>query len=155
MQQEFKDLIMPYFSNQDYLQLAQYEHHNTTRLNHLYNVAVYSYFIGRKLRRFCKIDLNALLAGALLHDFHFVKKHEYKLQHCRNTHGKIASANADNVFHISEKEKNIIEAHMFPLVAVLPKSPEAWIVSFSDKFSAFMEACFRKNHAIPFQIPTC
>lgn len=149
MQQEFLDIIYPYITNETYQQLLQYKHHNTTRLNHLYNVAVYSYIIGRKLDIMCDVDFEALLIGALLHDFHFVRKGEYKLYHCRNTHGMIASKNAQNVFHIGAKERNIIESHMFPMVKIVPMSKEAWIVSFSDKLSAVMEACFNYNHRIP------
>jgi uncharacterized protein len=143
------DLARPYLENEQYHQLVEYRHHNTTRLNHLYNVAVYSYLIGRKLDRICRVDFDALIAGALLHDFHFVHQHEYKELHCRNTHGLIASRNAIKMFNISDKERNIIEAHMFPMVFVLPKSKEAWIVSFSDKLSAIMESCFNRNYAIP------
>lgn len=149
MPEPFFELIRPYFSNEEYLKLADYEHHNTTRLNHLYNVAVYSYRIGNIFNKKGKMDMESLIAGALLHDFHYVHKNEYKEQHCRNKHGLIASANAAKVFNINLKEKNIIESHMFPVVKVVPKSKEAWIVVFSDKFSAIMEACFRKNYPIP------
>lgn len=152
MSDSFLSLVKPYLHNDEYLKLANYEHHNTTRLNHLYNVAVYSYIIGNIFNKKGKVDMEALVTGALLHDFHFVKKHEYKLQHCRNTHGLIASTNAEKVFHISEKERNIIESHMFPMVRIIPKSKEAWIVVFSDKFSAIMEACFNRNYTIPYQV---
>lgn len=149
MPQEFLEIIHPYITNRTYQRLLNFDHHNTTRLNHLYNVAVYSYAIGRKLNLFCDVDFESLLIGALLHDFHFVRKGEYKKHNCRNTHGMIASRNATKIFHITEKEQNIIESHMFPMVDVLPKSKEAWIVSFCDKFSAVMEACFCKNYHIP------
>lgn len=149
MPESFIELIQPYFQNEEYLQLAEFEHHNTTRLNHLYNVAVYSYVIGNYFNKKGKMDMASLITGALLHDFHYVHKNEYKIQHCRNRHGLIASVNATRVFHINAKEKNIIEAHMFPLVKIVPKSKEAWIVVFSDKFSAIMEACFNKNYVLP------
>jgi uncharacterized protein len=149
MQPEFVALIRPYLENETYKELSNYRHHNTTRLNHLYNVAIYSYAIGKTLDKVCNVDFNALIAGALLHDFHFVHQDEYKILHCRNTHGMIASKNAVRVFDISDKERNIIEAHMFPMVRVVPRSKEAWIVSFSDKFSAIMEACFSVNHSVP------
>ena len=150
MQPEFLELVRPYLANDTYQQLVEYRHHNTTRLNHLYNVAVYSYLIGNKLNMFCRVDFDALIAGALLHDFHFVRQNEYKELHCRNTHGMIASKNAMETFNISEKERNIIEAHMFPMVFIIPRSKEAWIVSVSDKFSAVMEACFNRNYIIPY-----
>lgn len=146
---EFLHIANAYLCNEQYWQLVHYKHHNTTRLNHMYNVAVYSYIIGRKLNRFYDIDISALITGALLHDFHFVKQHEYKILHCRNTHGLIASKNADEIFNLSDKERNIIESHMFPLAGITPNSAEAWIVSFSDKFSAIMEKCFNRNYRLP------
>lgn len=149
MPESFLELIKPYFSNEEYLKLAEYEHHNTTRLNHLYNVAVYSYRIGNAFNKKGKVDMEALIVGALLHDFHYVRKHEYKIYHCRNRHGLIASVNAKRVFDINEKEKNIIESHMFPAVKIIPKSKEAWIVVLSDKVSAVMERCFNKNYTLP------
>ena len=149
MQKEFSDLIYPYISNNVYLKLLKYRHHNTTRLNHSYNVAVYAYWIGEKMNKFCDIDFDALMAGALLHDFYFVKQHDECVKMCWFIHGNLARKNAEKVFHISEKEKNIIESHMFPLTTKLPNSKEAWIVTFADKLSACLEACFNKNFAIP------
>lgn len=74
MQQEFSDLISPYLSDELFSELRRFKHHNTNRLNHSYNVAVYSYFLWKKLNRFMSIDLELLLIGALLHDFYFIQK---------------------------------------------------------------------------------
>jgi len=40
-------------------------------------------------------------------------------------------------FNLNKKEENIIKGHMFPFG--IPKSKEAWIVSFVDKYIAVFE----------------
>lgn len=149
MNQEFEAIIAPYINNKTFLKLKNYRHHNTTRLNHLYNVAVYSYKIGRKLNWLFNIDFKALLAGALLHDFYFVKQKEESTAIYWITHCELAEENAVKHFGISEKERNIILAHMFPLTKHFPRSKEAWIVSLADKISAVLEKFFNKNYKIP------
>jgi len=52
-------------------------------------------------------------------------------------HPIIAFENASQYFDLNEKEENIIKAHMFPFG--LPRSKEAWIVSFVDKYIATFE----------------
>ena len=149
MDESFIKLIYPYMNNKTYLKLLRCKHHNTTRLNHLYNVAVYSYWIGKKLNLFCDVDFESLLAGALLHDFYFIsgKGENYAVYWV--THCELSEENESKHFNISEKEKNIILAHMFPLAKSLPKSKEAWIVSIADKWSALLEACFNRNYKLP------
>lgn len=149
MDESFLTLIYPYMNNKTYLRLKKFKHHNTTRLNHLYNVAVYSYWIGKKLNLFCDIDFESLLVGALLHDFYFVNGKDENYAICWVTHCELAEENAVKYFDITDKERNIILAHMFPLAKSLPKSKEAWIVSFADKWSALLEACFNKNYKLP------
>ena len=55
-------------------------------------------------------------------------------------HHRFALANAEKDFDLTEKEKNIIYSHMFPLTFwCLPRSREAWIVTLADKRVAFAE----------------
>lgn len=149
MDTNFDELIKPYLKNKTYLKLNQYQHHNTTRLNHVYNVAVYSYWIGKKLNTFCEVDFDALLAGAMLHDFFFAAKLDKGRISRFVNHCELAEKNASKHFYISEKERNIILAHMFPFAKHVPHSKEAWIVAVADKWSALLEACFDKNYKIP------
>ncbi len=55
---------------------------------------------------------------------------------CNNS-SKIAFDNAVKFFDLNKKEENIIKGHMFPFG--FPKSKEAWIVSFVDKYIAVFE----------------
>jgi uncharacterized protein len=46
---------------------------------------------------------------------------------------------------LNDIEKDIIEKHMWPLTLKLPKYKEAFIVSFVDKYCAFMESIRLNN----------
>ena len=53
--------------------------------------------------------------GGLLHDFFTNSYKDSKKGNLMKNHPKIASNNATKHFNINDKEKNIIESHMFPL----------------------------------------
>ena len=53
-------------------------------------------------------------------------------------HPKVAARTSGETFDISEKERDAILSHMFPL-GPLPKSREAWIISGADKICACAE----------------
>lgn len=91
-----------------------------------------------------KLDWISTIRGALLHDF-FLYKFKKSLsvriltdsiKHAA-VHPLIALENARKYFELNEKEENIIKGHMFPFG--MPKSREAWIVSYVDKYIAAFE----------------
>ena len=87
-------------------------------------------------------DLRALVRGALLHDYYLYDWHDpnkgFRWHGLK--HHKIALANAMRDFSLSEKEKNIIYAHMFPLTFwCLPRYRETWLVLWADKQVAWRE----------------
>ena len=50
---------------------------------------------------------------------------------------------------LSDIEKNIIWAHMFPIYVALPKYAESWVVTVTDKVVASYEFCLKfKNKLI-------
>ena len=49
-------------------------------------------------------------------------------------------SNSMEHFDISEKERDAILSHMFPL-GPLPKSREAWLITIADKLCAAAELC--------------
>ena len=65
-------------------------------------------------------------------------------------HPKVAARMSQERFQITDKEKQAILSHMFPL-GPIPTSKEAWIISFADKMCAVTErfhiniALARKN----------
>ena len=54
-------------------------------------------------------------------------------------HPGFALSNAQRDFELSEKEKEIIRKHMWPLTIVPPTCREAWIVNSADTFISLME----------------
>lgn len=88
------------------------------------------------------IDERELARGAMLHDYYQYNIKEEGLSAYKHgtSHPEIAMRKADEDFHLSEKEKNIIRGHMWPLTfAHPPKSREAILVSLADKDVAAKE----------------
>lgn len=121
-----------------------HQHKGTTTLQHCWNVAIYSFHLAEKLN--WKIDESALARGAMLHDYYLytVEEEQKKTgmsdyQHGR-MHPQIALENAGKKFVLTEKEKNLIRSHMWPLTFThIPRSREAWLVSMADKYCAVRE----------------
>lgn len=87
------------------------------------------------------VDENALIRGALLHDYFLYDWHEKDDSHKWHGffHPKKSLKNAMNDFDISEIEEDIIKKHMFPLTPIPPKTKEAWLVCMADKICAMKE----------------
>jgi len=81
-----------------------------------------------------------LVRGALLHDYFLYDWHT-------QSHGKlhgfyhpgIALLNATQEYDLTNREKDIIRKHMWPLTIIPPVCREAWIVTFADKYCSFFE----------------
>ena len=54
-------------------------------------------------------------------------------------HPRAAARNAAELTALSEKERNIILSHMWPLGGQLPRSWEAWLVDLVDTLCAGLE----------------
>lgn len=112
-------------------------HHGQSRLDHSLRVSYFSY----KVCKAMKLDYKKVARAGLLHDF-FVTGDLTKKERLVSAfvHPKKALENATNNFEISELEKDIIIAHMFPLIPnKIPKFLESWIVSIVDKIVAMYE----------------
>lgn len=106
--------------NKQFISLCLYSHHQwTNRLMHSVNVSYLSWMIADKLG----CDAKAAARAGLLHDFcpyDFGEKTPTG-EHQAFYHPKAAAENSLQTFEISDKEKDAILTHMFPL-GPIPKT---------------------------------
>lgn len=136
----FMEVARPIIEHEQYQQMKKIKHHDESVYDHSIKVAYHAYQMAYKHN----LDWKSTIRGALLHDFFL-----YKFKKCLSlriipdsikhaiAHPIIAFENASKYFDLNDKEENIIKAHMFPFG--LPKSKEAWIVSYVDKYIATFE----------------
>ena len=116
---EFQKIIEPLIMNETVQQMKNYkQHYDTTCFEHCYMASYYCYLILYDWRK-RQPDRKGL------HAF---------------THGKTACENACKLFDLNDKEKDIIIKHMWPVTLSLPKSREAFILTFVDKYCAISES---------------
>ena len=138
---QFHAMVKPYARNPQVMSLKQYrQHRNTSTYDHCMRVAKLCFYLNRRLP--LGADEKTLIAGAMLHDFYLYDWH--RPGEMRRLHGfrhpRIASRNAYAVFCLGERERGIIETHMWPLTLTkIPRSREAWLVCFADKCCAVLE----------------
>ena len=133
---------------------AYTQHKGIPTFQHCRNVAVYSFYLAEKLG--WRIDEEALARGAMLHDYYLYtvveKQKETKLSNFKHgiTHPQLSLENASKVFNLTEKEKNIIRSHMWPLTFFhVPASKEAWLVCLTDTYCAVRELSGEKGELNP------
>ena len=115
------------------------QHANVSTYEHSIGVATMSLTLAAIFR--VKVDKVSLVRGALLHDFFLYDWHDKTAMPKAHAylHPLIAFDNAKKEFKLNAIEKNIIQAHMFPLSIVMPKYKESWIVTMADKICAANE----------------
>lgn len=119
------------------------QHDSITVYAHCVNVARMSVRIAKWLP--IQVNMDALVIGALLHDYFLYDWHDGKGRHFHGfTHPECAFRNAEKDYTLSPRVKNIIIRHMFPLTLVPPTCTEAWIVCIADKICAIEETLFRR-----------
>lgn len=92
-----------------------------------------------------QVNMDALVIGALLHDYFLYDWHDGKGRHFHGfTHPECAFRNAEKDYTLSPRVKNIIIRHMFPLTIIPPTCTEAWIVCIADKICAIEETLFNR-----------
>lgn len=136
----FMEVALPIIEHEEYQQMRYIKHHDESVFEHSVKVAFYAYQMAYRHN----LDWKSTIRGALLHDFFLYKfKKSFSFRLITDSikhaiiHPIIAFENASKYFNLNEKEENIIKGHMFPFG--VPKSKEAWIVSFVDKYIAVFE----------------
>ena len=117
------------------------QHGNMTVNDHVLSVARYSIALDDFLH--AHSDRKALIRGALLHDYFLYDWHKPDKIHPHRLHGfyhpGVAWRNALKEYDLTEREKDIIKKHMWPLTVVPPMCREAWIVTTADKWCSLLE----------------
>lgn len=136
LDEEYIGLVKNIINNDKFLKLKLCEHHGISRFDHSLKVSYNAYKYAKKHG----LDYKEAAVGGLLHDFFLDENYGIKKRLTSTfTHPNKALNNADNVFKINKKEKNIIKCHMFPLNIAIPRYKESWIVSIYDKKVAISE----------------
>lgn len=122
------------------------QHKGGTSFAHCVAVAAMSYKIAKKLG--WDVDPKSLARGAMLHDFYLYDTETMPYSDYQHSlvHPKLSLQNAEKVFDLNNKERNIILSHMWPIPgAPLPRSREAWLVCMADKICATREMYGKKK----------
>lgn len=136
---EFLSIIKDLISNPTVQEMKKYrQHYETSCYDHCYTAAYYCYLICKKYN----LDYYSATRAAMLHDLFLydwrVRQPDRKGLHAF-THGKCACENASKLFNLTEKEKDIIIKHMWPVTPFFPNSIEGFILTFVDKYCALSE----------------
>ena len=140
-------ILEKYDQNPKVQQMREFiQHGDVTTYQHCKNVVLVSCWLNHRLH--LGADETSLAVGAFLHDFYL-----YDWHNCRNIthwhgfkHPRIARYNAETVFALSDKEKDIIQSHMWPLTPTdIPHSREAALVCMADKMSSGYETVLERK----------
>ena len=149
--EEYKNCINDLVKSEIIWSMASFiQHSQITCLEHSIYVSYISYVVCRRLG----LDYCSAARGGLLHDFFLYDWHIAKSNNGLHgfTHPYTALENAKKSFILNDLEKDIIVKHMWPLTVKLPKYKEAFIVSFVDKYCAFMEIIRLGNRNIIYRL---
>lgn len=137
---EFKAIIKDIVENNTVQQMRNFrQHYDTSCFEHCYKVALISYIICKKLN----LDYISAARAGMLHDLFLydwrIREPGRKRFHAFH-HPRIALNNSLKIFSLNKKEQDIILKHMWPITVIPPKSIEAFIITFVDKYCALLES---------------
>lgn len=150
--QEFMRITQDILEHPAFLRTKTVIHHGKENTVYIHSVATafFAYRTAKRLR-LSDEDIISVTRAALLHDFTGYdwrkdKQDEVNYKGLRKLwhmhafqHGYRAANNAAHYFGLSDKQKDAIKKHMFPLVPFFPRHKEGWIVTYSDKVIASKE----------------
>ena len=117
------------------------QHGSTSTLDHVTAVASTSLRLSRGL--LLKVDEQALVRGAILHDYFLYDWHDSAQAPDRwhgFTHPGHALRNAEMDFpDLTRVERDVISRHMFPFTPLPPRTKEGWLVCLADKVCTVRE----------------
>lgn len=139
---EFYTYIKDLISNKTVQEMKNYrQHYNTSTYEHCFYVSYISYKICKTLR----LDYKSAARGGMLHDlFLYDWRNSSKELNLDGLHAfvhpKIALKNAEAIFELNDKEKDIIKKHMWPVTLAVPRYAESFVITIADKYSALYES---------------
>ena len=138
---EFSEIIHDIISNDTVQQMKNYRQHcNTSCFKHCMQVAYFTFIACKAL----KLDYVSATRAAMLHDlFLYDWRKKYRDTELPGLHAfvhpLIALKNANTIFSLNDKEKDVIAKHMWPVTFAFPRYKESYIVTIMDKYSACLE----------------
>lgn len=136
---EFELIIKDIDNSKEFQKTKEIVHHGMNRYEHSKRVSYYSYKIAKKIG----LSYEEVARAGLLHDFFLVDNKQMNIKEKANTlmnHPKYAMAYSEKYFSLTDKEKDIILTHMFPVAPTrVPKYAESWLVDIVDDVVAVIE----------------
>lgn len=134
---EYLDITEKCINNRKFKKLINEKHHYVTnRYSHNLEVSYRTY----KVCKYLKLDYKSATRAALVHDFFFDDEFNNKISKLTK-HPQVAFVNASKLYHLNEKEQNIIKSHMFPFGGSIPKCRESVVVDLIDDYVSIKERC--------------
>lgn len=119
------------------------QHGHTTCKEHCIRVSYRSYLLCRKYGW----EYREAARAGLLHDFFLYDWHTHAREPGKHFHGfthpRTAMENAERYFLLTEREKNMILRHMWPLTPVPPRWREGFAIVYADKMCGLAETWLR------------
>ena len=146
--EEFESIIEEIDKSEEFQKTKEIIHHCSNRYDHCRRVAYYSYLIAKKLH----LSYEEVARAGMLHDFFLVDNKDITFKEKFGTlvnHPKYALKYSEKFFNLTDKEKDIISTHMFPIAPTrIPKYLESWIVNLVDDYVAIKEEYYAKKKQV-------
>ena len=153
MDQEFQRIIEDILAHPQFQELRSVHHHGGDNSLYIHSVDT-AWCAYRMARRFHMSPerVRSVTRAALLHDFFGYNWHSEDYRRRKRfysglrrithmhafIHGAMAARRADRLFGLSQRQRDAITSHMFPLAPV-PRNSEAWVLTLADKVVASRE----------------
>lgn len=124
--------------------MSYYQHGDTSCLEHTVAVVYCALEIASRLS--ISVHKEELIRAGILHDYFLYDWHDGKAERKIHgfTHPGIALKNAEVKLNLTQRERDVIKKHMFPLTVKPPRYRESWLICMADKICALRET-FSKN----------
>lgn len=155
IQRQIKKDAPDILASGNFRRTREYIQHGSMTVNeHVLSVARCSLALSDRLHIPC--SRRELVRGALLHDYFLYDWHMPDEENPHRLHGfyhpGTALRNALKEYKLTNRERDIIKKHMWPLTVVPPKCREAWIVTTADKWCSLLETLhMHRGHGVVLQ----